>query len=147
MSRFDAAASMLLHPAGRSLHKRLRYSEETLINKARSTRSRPRFESEVEHHLGLVVVRLKGELDITHVHKLEALHPQTAEPTPVMLDLRELTFIDLSAFRQLLDAKRQSDQRGRPLALSGASGAVRRLFDLMGVQHLLSDPIEVRCAS
>ncbi len=145
MSRFDASP-MRMHPAGRDVHQQLRDAEASLIDKGERLTRPTRFQAEVEQHLDLLLVRLRGELDISQVHGLQALQPQTAGPTPVRVDLSGLTFIDLAALRHLLDAKGQSDRRGHTYVLTGASGGVRRLFVLMGVQHLLSDPDKMPCA-
>ncbi len=145
MSRFDSSL-MRMHPAGRDVHQRLQNAEASLIDKGERLSRLTRFQAQVERQPDLVLVRLQGELDISQVHGLQALRPQTAGPTPVRVDMSGLTFLDLAALRHLLDAKGQSDRRGHTYVLTGASGGVRRLFVLMGVQHLLSDPDKMPCA-
>lgn len=147
MNRFNASSPTSLHPAGRSSHERFRSSEQSLIAKAaRLTRPTAGCAARVEREPGLIVIRLNGELDVSQLHRLEALRPQTEGSTPVLIDLRGLTFIDLAAIRELLRAKEEGDRHGRTLVLSGARGAVRRLFDLTGAQHLLCAPDELPCA-
>ncbi len=142
MDRFDAVLSTRIHPGGRGLRERLRSSEELLINKGarRQMRRRWRFEWEVQDLVDLALVHLKGELDISQVHRLEAVGLRG--PRPVVVDLSELTFIDLAGYRYLVSAKDQADGRGQQFVLTGASGAVQRLFALMGTEQLLSEPDE-----
>ena len=74
-----------------------------------------------------------GELDIAtadHLAEALALAPQVRS---VCLDLSEVTFLDSTALRVVIDASRRVRLR-----VVGASGHVRELFRLTGSEALLS---------
>jgi anti-sigma B factor antagonist len=80
----------------------------------------------------LVVPR--GELDLATAPDLEAV--LVAQTGPVVLDLRELSFVDASGLRVLLQAEARSRQNGKNLSFI-AGRAVRRLFEIADVpDHL-----------
>ena len=79
-----------------------------------------------EDAAGTVVVP-DGELDLCTAHDLEAV--LAAQSGPVVVDLRKLTFIDLTGLRVLLDADARSRQNGMNLRFI-PSPMVRRLFEL-----------------
>src|SRR4051812_24895627 len=53
--------------------------------------------------------------------------------TVIVVDCRDLTFIDSAGFRVLLSAQQRLDAQGRRLRVTHLSPAMRRTFDLMGV--------------
>ncbi|MGH9087408.1 MAG: STAS domain-containing protein [Acidimicrobiales bacterium] len=61
-----------------------------------------------------------------------------ARPT-VVVDLTELTFMDSSGTAALLAARQKVTDAGHGFVIRGASGFVRRVFDLSGLGYLLSD--------
>jgi anti-anti-sigma factor len=74
----------------------------------------------------VVRLRLFGELDLATVPLLESeLAKATREA--IVLDLGELTFIDVAGLRAVL----------QDLSLVDGSRPVRRLFELTGHEHLL----------
>jgi anti-sigma B factor antagonist len=103
---------------------------------------RSQFRTELESNNGVVRVALSGELDIASAPLLEeALDAVIANGfLAVMVDLRELTFIDSSGLRALLRARARADTSGKGLILVGASDAAQRLFELTGTQFLLAEP-------
>jgi anti-anti-sigma factor len=82
-----------------------------------------------ETESGRVALRLAGELDLHTVDLLEAALACTrGQPPPSVIDLSELTFMDLVGLRTLLRAV-----EGEPAGLTrlvGATGIVRRLLEL-----------------
>jgi anti-sigma B factor antagonist len=83
---------------------------------------------------GLLAVP-QGELDLATAPQLEAV--LAAQSGPVAVDQRELSFIDTSGLRVLLEAEAHSRQNGMNLRFIAAQ-AVRRLFELAGVPDPLT---------
>jgi anti-sigma B factor antagonist len=76
-----------------------------------------------------------GELDLATAPELEAV--LAAQTGYVIVDLRELSFVDASGLRVLLEADAQSRQDGKNLRFI-AGEAVRRLFEWAGVPDQLT---------
>ena len=104
-------------------------------------RPQPPFGTRVEEHDGVAVMALSGELDKATVPILrKTLAPFEGNGvSTIVLDLRDLTFIDSSGLLAFLEARRRAMSNGHRLLLSGASPAARRLFELTGTQSLLDE--------
>jgi anti-sigma B factor antagonist len=86
-----------------------------------------------------IVLRLRGELDLASVPLLQsALDTVELEgPSLVVLDLRDLQFMDSTGLRAILDAHERSRQRGQGFAVTRASDQVERLLNITRVsEHL-----------
>ena len=79
-----------------------------------------------EHATGTVVVPV-GELDLDTAPELEAV--LATQSGSVVVDLRELSFIDLAGLRLLLEADARSRQDGMNLRFIPGR-KVRRLFEV-----------------
>jgi anti-sigma B factor antagonist len=79
-----------------------------------------------EHAAGTVVVPV-GELDLGTARDLEAV--LATQSGPVVVDLRKLSFIDLTGLRLLLEADARSRQDGMNLRFIPGR-MVRRLFEV-----------------
>ena len=85
---------------------------------------------------GRLVLNLHGVLDLHEVGELrpvlsEALALQGPELGPdVVVDLTELTFIGSSGMVALVQAHQDLDKQGRRLILRGASGRIRKAFEI-----------------
>ena len=86
-------------------------------------------------------IRLRRELDIATVDSIaERLRRLRDRHESVLLDLDELTFMDASGIRLVLTAAEDSRGDGWPFAVTRGSPAVRRLFELVGLdEHLPYD--------
>jgi anti-sigma B factor antagonist len=106
-------------------------------------RPQPPFGTRVEEHDGVAVMALSGELDKATVPILrENLAPLEGNGvSTIVLDLRDLTFIDSSGLLAFLEARRRAMSNGHRLVMSGASSAAQRLFELTGTQFLLDEPV------
>jgi anti-anti-sigma factor len=101
----------------------------------------PEFTARIDSRNGVVNIALSGELDRTTVPILED-HLASFEDdgvTAIMLDLRELTFLDRSAMHVFLAARERAYSKGHRLILVGANPSVRRLFELTDTEFLLND--------
>jgi anti-sigma B factor antagonist len=74
-------------------------------------------------------VRLRGEVDMSNAHEVEAIVLRMSEAGgPVVVDLSDVTFIDSSGVRTLLRAA--ETERGC-LILHGEQPNVGRVFDII----------------
>lgn len=96
----------------------------------------PSFDIELSTSGDRHVVRLRGELDLAYAGPVRAVLVEIVA-SEVVLDLRDLTFIDASGLSALLAARRQIADQGHRLVLMGAVRAVRRVFELTGLADLL----------
>ena len=99
------------------------------------------FSTRLESRHDVVRVSLHGELDLASAPILERdiASVESNGAKVVMLDLRELRFIDSTGLSTLLDAKRRADTNGHRLVVIGAPPAAQRLFEITGTQNLMTD--------
>jgi anti-sigma B factor antagonist len=84
---------------------------------------------------GVRLLRLTGELDMAGVDQFQRLltADQAPEPGTVVLDMRELTFIDSSGLRALIMADRRvRDEGGRFIVVRGPD-RVNQVLEMTGV--------------
>jgi anti-anti-sigma factor len=83
-------------------------------------------------------VHVAGDLDLAAAPRLmEALRDLEQEACLVVLDLREITFLDAAGVHAIVDASIRARRDGRRLLLVGASAQVQRVFVLTGTSHLV----------
>ena len=81
-------------------------------------------------------VTLSGEFDISTASSLRhALYDDVGSEV-VVGDLSEVTFMDSSGLRALLDVRAKLESDGRRLVLEGVPDQVRRLFEVAGISEL-----------
>lgn len=84
------------------------------------------------------VLKLFGELDIASAPVLEQELARVGDSGRVVIDLRELEFIDSTGLSVLVRASQQAEERSADLSvLSAGDGQVHRLLDLTGLQERL----------
>jgi anti-anti-sigma factor len=91
---------------------------------------------------GVARVALRGELDLATLPSLED-HLSSLEGDGVkaiILDLRDLRFIDSTGLRALLEAWDRAASNGHRLAIVGASDAARKLLAITGTERMLDEP-------
>jgi anti-sigma B factor antagonist len=96
------------------------------------------FSVRTEQHGAAAVVVPTGELDIATAPTLEeALERAIAtNPTGVVLDLRELEFIDSSGLRTLLIARRRAELARANFTLVAGDRALERTLEIAGIHTL-----------
>jgi anti-anti-sigma factor len=101
----------------------------------------PQLTAQVDSRNGVASIALSGELDTATIPLLEEhlAHFEDDAVTAIMLDLRELTLVDLSALHVFLAARNRATANGHRLILIGASQGARRLFELTDMEFLLDD--------
>ncbi len=86
-----------------------------------------------------VVIALGGELDMASAPLLQkAIESEDlADNGMVVLDLKDLQFIDSTGLRVILAARKLCTERGQELAVTHSSQQVERLLSVTGVaEHL-----------
>jgi len=96
-------------------------------------------ELRTEHDQGAPRLVISGELDLASAEKLESSLKQleAGEPEVLVLDLRELEFMDSTGLRAVIAADSRARERGARLVVVRAPGEVDRVFRLTRMdQHL-----------
>jgi anti-sigma B factor antagonist len=94
-----------------------------------------------------VIVIAAGEIDLATSPQLRdaLLHPD-ARSASVVLDLREVTFIDSSGLGVIVGQQKRAQERDERFSVAvGGAAAVRRILELSGlvkVLDIISDPAE-----
>lgn len=90
-----------------------------------------------EYEPGAVKFALRGELDLAHAYAFdeELRTVEATRPSTVVIDLRELTFLDSCGLARLLAARRRARRLGHRLLLVRGSATVQRLFALAAVDE------------
>ncbi len=85
-----------------------------------------------------VVVRLQGELDFATARRLsqDLAEALDARPAVLVLDLKELTFLDSTGSRVLITALRRAEAQGSRFILRSPQPQVLRTLKLIGRDHL-----------
>jgi anti-anti-sigma factor len=80
---------------------------------------------------GVRVLRVAGELDLGNAARVgEALGARPEAPAAVVIELSEVTFMDSTGVRELLEARRLTEESGGRLALLAPSRPVQRVLEL-----------------
>jgi anti-anti-sigma factor len=91
---------------------------------------------------GVATVAVSGELDLATVPILNDQLARSEQDAirAIMLDLREVTFVDSSGLRAFLQARARAAANGHQLLIRGATPNTRQVFELTGTEFLLDDP-------
>jgi anti-sigma B factor antagonist len=97
------------------------------------------FNVSVEGRGDATVLTLSGELDLAASPALERElgHVLAGPPAPLVVDLRQLEFIDSTGLSVLVRAHQRAEEQGRRFVLAGASAQVQRLLHLTGIAERL----------
>jgi len=87
---------------------------------------------------GVTVLVLKGELDVSTSAELERELDRLGGRDSVVVDLRELQFIDSTGLSVLVRAHQRAVEAGRSFALVPGSGQAQRLLELTGLDERLT---------
>ncbi len=96
--------------------------------------SPPAFDSPHE-----TVLTPHGEIDLTRKSELEDLVDRVWEPTnDLVIDLRQVTFIDASCLHWLIDTQMKVEAADRRFAVFvPGTGIVRRVLEIAGLDQLM----------
>ena len=96
-------------------------------------------ELRIEHDQGAPRLVVSGELDLASAEVLTSQMKQleSTEPPLLVLDLRELDFMDSTGLRTVIAADNRAKDRGARLVIVRASEEVNRVFRLTRMdEHL-----------
>jgi anti-sigma B factor antagonist len=96
----------------------------------------PHFRVDVEDHDALVVLRLHGELDLMSVPTVEETVERHGGAKPLVIDLRDLDFMDSSGLRLILELR--SRYGDRDVGFMAPTPRVARVLDMTGVRAKLT---------
>lgn len=86
---------------------------------------------------GGVIVQLRGELDFTNTHRIEAVLRRLREQRLVYLDLAGLSFLDCAGVDAILAAHERQRRRSDRMILTHAGSRIRRVLELTRADQLL----------
>jgi anti-anti-sigma factor len=79
------------------------------------------------------VVSVKGDIDLTTFGSVEsALYAARVGVTVLILDLREVDFIDTSGLRLVISEQQRARERGYRFVVVPGSRKIQRLFEITG---------------
>ena len=92
-----------------------------------------------QSEVGICMIRARGEVDLAAAPKFQEAIDAAIEskPTSMLIDLSEVTFLDSSGIRVLVDAQRRLKEAGASFTIDGMSPALTRVFEIAGVIDLL----------
>ena len=97
------------------------------------------FDIDVQHRDGVVVVRPIGELDLATAPQLRAiLQELRQQKASVLIDLKDLTFLDSTGLRLIWDADAAARADGMDLTLTVGQPDVMRVFEVTGLIRRLN---------
>jgi anti-sigma B factor antagonist len=91
------------------------------------------FEMRVHRDRETTVVVLLGEFDLAAEAQFAEGMAAINGPPTVLLDLRELQFMDSTGIRMILELERKLSAEGASLGVYLAGGQVQRLFEIVGL--------------
>ena len=86
---------------------------------------------------GTVTLALEGELDLSTAPLLDNAIGSVAASVSVVLDLNELSFMDSSGMKVLLEIAQDFAAEERTLTIQRSRGEVKRLMEITGLNDLL----------
>jgi anti-sigma B factor antagonist len=100
------------------------------------------FAIRAERRNGVARISAIGELDLRTVPFLECAVEAVdqLEPATVVLDFRELRFVDSTGVHAILRAHIRATENGSVLVVANTSESVRKVFELTRTEHLLKAP-------
>ncbi len=87
----------------------------------------------------ITALRLTGEFDLVNApHIIEAGERLIADDKQLILDLSEVTFIDVAVIHALTRVEREARRNGRVVVLQlGTAPIVERIIEITGIDRLL----------
>ena len=88
---------------------------------------------------GHVTLTVRGDIDIATIDQLEDARGAalSREPRRLLIDLREVGFVDSSGLKFLIDTRRLAEREGWELALRRPGPGAMRVFTITGADRQL----------
>jgi len=96
------------------------------------------FEARPRHTGDVVVVSLTGELDIATAPALHEAVERAQNQGPIIVDLRELTFIDSMGIRALIEIYTAGQDGHSSVSFTRPRGQVHHVLEVAGVERFLA---------
>jgi len=98
-----------------------------------------RLEVNIRYEQDIPVVETRGECDLITSRKLKDAIDNLISTGhyKIIFDFRDMSYIDSSGFRTLLDAKTRVAQHGGEIVLISLTAPVERVFELLGLGDLI----------
>jgi len=96
------------------------------------------FETGVRKMADVVVVSVTGELDMATAPALHQAVERAQDQGPIVVDLRDLTFIDSTGIRALIQMYWAGQDGHSTVSFIRAEDQVQRVFQMAGVEGLLA---------
>lgn len=91
-----------------------------------------------ENRSGWLIVKVTGRADALGAQPLEeALDAATMVSTKIAVDVSKLDYISSAGLRSLLQGARAAETRNCEFVVCGPREAVKTVFDISGMQHIL----------
>jgi anti-anti-sigma factor len=99
------------------------------------------FDVDAESRNGIARLALRGELDMQTVNVLSPWleWAERVGASAIVLDLRDLTFVDSTGLRAFINAWDRASTNGHRLLFVGVADAPRRLFEMTGTEFMLDE--------
>src|SRR3954454_18359798 len=90
-------------------------------------------------------VLLTGELDIANAANVESrlIEIERREPERLVLDLRQINFIDSTGLSMIINADGRARKAGRRLTIVSGEGVPRRILRTVGLEDRLDVVVEL----
>ena len=94
---------------------------------------------DVKYEDGIPIVEARGECDLITSRRLREVAESLINTghCKIVFDLRDMSYIDSSGFRVLLDAKNKAAEKGGNIALVSLTAPVERVFNLLRLGELI----------
>ncbi|HEV2439666.1 MAG TPA: STAS domain-containing protein [bacterium] len=87
---------------------------------------------------GALILSVAGEVDLANVASLASyLTAAAGAAERLVIDLRDLRYIDSCGIKALLDARRFYARGGRAIVLAALTPSVRRTFEVLQVEQVV----------
>ena len=96
------------------------------------------FDVAVDRQRSTIVVAPSGEIDLATIGLVrEAVEREHSASAMLVLDLREVEFIDTSGLRYVLELAARATEEGFELRIVRGPSAVQRVFEISGIEARL----------
>jgi anti-sigma B factor antagonist len=96
------------------------------------------FDVHLMHHDRCTLVRVQGEIDVVSRPRFEhAMFEVIDTRSPMIVDMRHVTFCDSTGLNAIVAANRRAAERGVPIALIALPPRVRRVFRITGIDRFV----------
>ncbi|MBT8250794.1 MAG: STAS domain-containing protein [Acidimicrobiia bacterium] len=97
----------------------------------------PRLNVTTSDHQGAALVHIDGEIDLSTAPQLERELANTLDSRNLIVDLRDVEFMDSTGIGVLVRTSRKVTADGRTMQLVCAAGPVKRVIEVSGLESVI----------